>query len=109
MSPIRNPRNRQNSVVLERSDVTWHPALALLHFQTFCCLVLLLNSVNTLQMTAMTEASTSTIKRYRPYFHPVEVERLSAKQRGKLSVSREERARQQACALLDAVGVRCGL
>ncbi|KAL1410333.1 RNA polymerase II C-terminal domain kinase beta subunit [Vanrija albida] len=56
----------------------------------------------------MTEASTSTIKRYRPYFHPAEVERLSAKQRGKLSVSREERARQQACALIDAVGMRCG-
>jgi hypothetical protein len=37
------------------------------------------------------------------------VERLSIKQRGKLNASREERARQQACVMIDAVGVRCGL
>lgn len=49
------------------------------------------------------------VKQYKPYFSPEEVEKLSAKQRGKLSVSREERARQQACGFLDAVGVRCGL
>ncbi|KAL7419738.1 RNA polymerase II C-terminal domain kinase beta subunit [Cryptotrichosporon argae] len=48
------------------------------------------------------------LKRYRPYFTPAEVERLSAKQRGKLSVSREERERQRACAFIDAVGARCG-
>ncbi|KAK1927445.1 cyclin-like protein [Papiliotrema laurentii] len=55
-------------------------------------------------------ASTSKvhIKQYRPYFSPAEVEKLSAKQRGKLSVSREERARQQACGFIDATGVRCG-
>jgi CTD kinase subunit beta len=46
---------------------------------------------------------------YKPYFTPVEVEKLSAKQRGKLSVSREERGRQQACSFIDAVGTRCGL
>lgn len=58
----------------------------------------------------MTTASGSLhVKRYRPYFTPEEVERLSSKQRGKLSVAREERARQQACGFLDAVGVRCGL
>ncbi|WVO13237.1 hypothetical protein L204_100850 [Cryptococcus depauperatus] len=57
------------------------------------------------------QASSSTathVKQYKSYFTPTEVERLSAKQRGKLSVSREERARQQACGFLDAVGVRCG-
>ena len=34
---------------------------------------------------------------------------MSTKQRGKLSESREDKARQQACSFLDAVGVRCGL
>ncbi|ORY29517.1 cyclin-like protein [Naematelia encephala] len=54
------------------------------------------------------QASPSHIKVFRPYLSPSEVERLSAKQRGKLSVSREEKARQQACGFIDAVGVRCG-
>jgi len=58
----------------------------------------------------MPESSTSPkVMLYRPYFTPAEVEKLSAKQRGKLSVSREERGRQQACSFIDAVGVRCGL
>lgn len=60
-------------------------------------------------LTMTASASTSHIKHHRPYFTPAEVERLSAKQRGKLSVSREERARQQACGFIDAVGVRSGL
>ncbi|WVF66984.1 hypothetical protein IAT40_001727 [Kwoniella sp. CBS 6097] len=59
-------------------------------------------------MTVPSSSSTSHIKHYKPYFTPLEVERLSAKQRGKLSVSREERLRQQACGFIDAVGVRCG-
>ncbi|KLT45359.1 cyclin-like protein [Cutaneotrichosporon oleaginosum] len=50
----------------------------------------------------------SLLKRYRPYYRPGEVERMTARQRGKLSISREERVRQQACAFIDAVGVRCG-
>ncbi|ODN76769.1 hypothetical protein L202_05379 [Cryptococcus amylolentus CBS 6039] len=54
------------------------------------------------------ESAPTHTKLYRPYFAPAEVERLSAKQRGKLSVSREERARQQACSFIDATGVRCG-
>lgn len=58
-------------------------------------------------MTAST--SNSHIKHHRPYFTPAQVERLSAKQRGKLSLSREERARQHACGFIDAVGVRSGL
>lgn len=61
----------------------------------------------------MAEASSSAsaihTKQYKSYFSPANVERLSAKQRGKLSVSREERVRQQACGFIDAVGVRCGL
>lgn len=60
----------------------------------------------------MTEVSSSAsathTKQYKPYFSPANVEKLSAKQRGKLSVSREERVRQQACGFIDAVGVRCG-
>jgi hypothetical protein len=61
------------------------------------------------EMPNNASSSTSHIKHYKPYFAPSEVERLSAKQRGKLSVSREERGRQQACAFIDAVGVRSGL
>ncbi|GMK55631.1 hypothetical protein CspeluHIS016_0206870 [Cutaneotrichosporon spelunceum] len=50
----------------------------------------------------------SLLKRYRPYFRAGEIERMSARQRGQLSIAREERMRQQACAFIDAVGVRCG-
>lgn len=60
------------------------------------------------RLDTMGEPSTH-LKHYRPYLGSAEVERLSAKQRGKLSASREERGRQLACALIDAVGVRCGL
>lgn len=56
-----------------------------------------------------TSSRTPQLKRYKPYFSPREIDRLSAKQRGKLSVAREERGRQQACGFIDAVGVRCGL
>ncbi|KAF8503222.1 cyclin-like protein [Hysterangium stoloniferum] len=45
---------------------------------------------------------------HRPYFSPVEVEALSMKQRGKLSTSQEEKQRQQACVLIEAVGGRIG-
>ncbi|WRT65613.1 uncharacterized protein IL334_002558 [Kwoniella shivajii] len=57
---------------------------------------------------AVPSSSKAHVKHYKPYFTPVEVEKLSAKQRGKLSVSREERGRQQACGFIDAVGARCG-
>ncbi|WVW80050.1 hypothetical protein I302_102023 [Kwoniella bestiolae CBS 10118] len=53
-------------------------------------------------------SSKAHVKHFKPYFTPLEVEKLSAKQRGKLSVSREEKVRQQACGFIDAVGVRCG-
>ncbi|WWC87796.1 uncharacterized protein L201_002688 [Kwoniella dendrophila CBS 6074] len=57
---------------------------------------------------AVPSSSKAHVKHFKPYFTPVEVEKLSAKQRGKLSVSREEKLRQQACGFIDAVGVRCG-
>ncbi|CAL1712899.1 unnamed protein product [Somion occarium] len=43
-----------------------------------------------------------------PYFTPLEIEQLSEKQRGKLSLSQEEKARQQACAFIEAVGAKIG-
>ncbi|WWC60208.1 uncharacterized protein I303_102774 [Kwoniella dejecticola CBS 10117] len=57
---------------------------------------------------AASSSSKAHVKHFKPYFSPVEVEKLSAKQRGKLSVSREEKVRQQACGFIDAVGIRCG-
>ncbi|GBE85176.1 CTD kinase subunit beta [Sparassis crispa] len=54
------------------------------------------------------EIPASFIKYHFPYFTPVELERLSEKQRGKLSVTQEERARQQACGFIEAVGAKIG-
>lgn len=51
----------------------------------------------------------SNIKYYLPYFTPAEVELLSDRQRGKLSISQEEKARQQACGFIEAVGSKIGL
>jgi CTD kinase subunit beta len=53
--------------------------------------------------------TTSRTQHYRPYFSEEEVQQLSEKQRGKLSQTQEERARQQACAFIDAIGARLGL
>ncbi|KAI5999502.1 cyclin-like protein [Pisolithus albus] len=50
----------------------------------------------------------SLSKHYHPYFTPAEVQYLSDKQRGKLSVSQEEKARQQACGFIEAVGSKIG-
>ncbi|KAI6000987.1 hypothetical protein F5J12DRAFT_844169 [Pisolithus orientalis] len=47
-------------------------------------------------------------KHHHPYFTPAEVQHLSDKQRGKLSVSQEERARQQACGFIEAVSSKIG-
>jgi hypothetical protein len=52
---------------------------------------------------------TSSSKYHHPYFTPAEVEYLSEKQRGKLSVTQEEKTRQQACGFLEAVGAKIGL
>jgi len=51
---------------------------------------------------------TSSSKYHHPYFTPAEVDYLSEKQRGKLSVTQEEKARQQACGFLEAVGAKIG-
>ena len=51
----------------------------------------------------------SSSKYHHPYFTPAEVDYLSEKQRGKLSVTQEEKARQQACGFLEAVGAKIGL
>jgi hypothetical protein len=51
----------------------------------------------------------SSSKYHHPYFTPAEVEYLSEKQRGKMSVTHEERSRQNACAFLDTLGARMGL
>ncbi|KAF8606775.1 cyclin-like protein, partial [Ceratobasidium sp. AG-I] len=48
------------------------------------------------------------IKRHHPYFSVEEVVKLSEKTRGNASEARGERARQQACTFIDAVGVRSG-
>ncbi|KAH8989649.1 cyclin-like protein [Lactarius hatsudake] len=45
---------------------------------------------------------------HRPYFPPFDVVRLSEKQRGKLSTSQEEKARQQACGFTESVGIKIG-
>ncbi|KAI0662058.1 cyclin-like protein [Cubamyces menziesii] len=48
------------------------------------------------------------LKFHLPYFTPKEVEKLSDKQRGKLSITQEEKARQQACGFIEAVGLGIG-
>ncbi|KAI0352651.1 cyclin-like protein, partial [Trametes cingulata] len=48
------------------------------------------------------------LKFHLPYFTPKEVEKLSEKQRGKLSITQEEKARQQACGFIEAVGLGIG-
>ncbi|KAJ7695650.1 cyclin-like protein [Mycena rosella] len=50
----------------------------------------------------------SSSKYHHPYFTPAEVEYLSEKQRGKLSVTQEERVRQSACGFLETLGARVG-
>lgn len=56
-----------------------------------------------------TQFAASYVKHHLPYFTPVEVERLSDRQRGKLSISQEEKVRQQACGFIEAVGAKIGL
>ncbi|TCD62990.1 hypothetical protein EIP91_006149 [Steccherinum ochraceum] len=51
---------------------------------------------------------TSSVKYHLPYFTPFEVEQLSEKQRGKLSVNQEERGRQLACGFIENVGAKLG-
>jgi CTD kinase subunit beta len=46
---------------------------------------------------------------HHPYFTAQEIVSLSDKQRGKLSVTQEDKVRQQACTFAEAVGARIGL
>jgi CTD kinase subunit beta len=48
-------------------------------------------------------------RHHRPYFSLPEAETLSEKQRGKLSLNQDEKERQRACSLIEAVGTRMGL
>jgi len=48
-------------------------------------------------------------KYHHPYFTSAEIQYLTEKQRGKLSATQEEKARQQACAFIEAVGSKIGL
>jgi len=48
-------------------------------------------------------------KYYHPYFTPAEIEYLSEKQRGKQTVTQEDKIRQSACTFLETMGVRVGL
>ncbi|EPQ54470.1 cyclin-like protein [Gloeophyllum trabeum ATCC 11539] len=57
---------------------------------------------------ADTSTPASQSKHHHPYFTPSEVDRLSEKQRGKLSVTQEERSRQQACSFIEAIGAKIG-
>ncbi|KZT11898.1 cyclin-like protein [Laetiporus sulphureus 93-53] len=52
--------------------------------------------------------SVSHIKYHLPYFTPAEVDQLADKQRGRLSVTQEEKIRQQACGFIEAVGAKIG-
>ncbi|ETW81680.1 hypothetical protein HETIRDRAFT_51297 [Heterobasidion irregulare TC 32-1] len=45
---------------------------------------------------------------HHPYYTPVEVEVLSERQRGKYTIAKAEKGRQQACAFIEAVGARVG-
>lgn len=51
----------------------------------------------------------SNFKYHLPYFTADEVQQLSEKQRGKLSATQEEKARQQACGFIEAIGSDIGL
>ncbi|KAF8158076.1 cyclin-like protein [Crassisporium funariophilum] len=51
---------------------------------------------------------TSSTNYYHPYFSPAEIDYLSEKQRGKRSVTQEEKDRQSACTFLEIIGARVG-
>ncbi|KAI0070261.1 cyclin-like protein [Panus rudis PR-1116 ss-1] len=57
---------------------------------------------------ASSSSPASHVKYHLPYFTPSEVSQLTEKQRGKLSLGQEEKMRQQACTLIEAVGLKIG-
>ncbi|KAL0961355.1 hypothetical protein HGRIS_006311 [Hohenbuehelia grisea] len=50
----------------------------------------------------------SSSKFHHPYFTPAEVDYLSAKQRGKLSATQEDKVRQTACSFIESMSARIG-
>ncbi|KAJ3753793.1 cyclin-like protein [Lentinula raphanica] len=50
----------------------------------------------------------SSIKYHHPYFTPTEIEIMSEKQRGKMTVTQEDKIRQNACGFIDTIGSRIG-
>lgn len=58
--------------------------------------------------TSPSQLPASNVKYHHPYFAPEEVEYLTEKMRGKMSVN-QEKLRQQACAFIEAVAVKIGL
>ncbi|KAJ7259530.1 cyclin-like protein [Mycena haematopus] len=64
--------------------------------------------MNSRNSRAQSPTPHSSSKYHHPYFTPAEVEYLSIKQRGKLSVAQEDRVRQNACAFLETLGARIG-
>ncbi|EAU86072.2 hypothetical protein CC1G_07151 [Coprinopsis cinerea okayama7 len=59
-------------------------------------------------MSSSAQTPASTSRYHHPYFTPAELEHLSEKQRGKLSVTQEEKTRQNACSFIDAMSTRIG-
>ncbi|KAJ7600687.1 cyclin-like protein [Mycena floridula] len=54
------------------------------------------------------QVPTSRLKHHQPYLTSDQIDRLSEKQRGKLSSREEIRTAESACALLEAIGARMG-
>jgi hypothetical protein len=69
----------------------------------------LLFAMDSARPPSPSQLPTSSSKYHHPYFTPAEVEFLSAKQRGKLSQTQEDRIRQYACAEMEVIGARLGL
>jgi len=57
----------------------------------------------------MTMDAASSSKYHHPYFTEAQIDSMSEKQRGKLAVAQEEKIRQTACGLLEAIGTKVGL
>ncbi|TFK28058.1 cyclin-like protein [Coprinopsis marcescibilis] len=57
---------------------------------------------------ARAQSPPSTSRYHHPYFTPTELDYLSVAQRGRLSMTQEEKARQNACGFIDAMCSRIG-
>ncbi len=61
------------------------------------------------KITSSSVSSKYASKYYYPYFSHQDIEFLSEKQRGKQTVTQEEKIRQSACTFIESVGSRVGL